>query len=449
MGNQPALTMNREILKFAWPILFTNLSLFAGMLLNRIWAGNFLDDIAIATISLSNNILYVVTSVIIGMLSAISSVVAIEFGAKRFHNLSKIFYLSLILIALTAFSIGGGLALCIRQCLTILDTPQNILISVKVYLQISCCGFPFLFVQMLISYIFRSLSNHKAANMAIYITIVVNAILDPILMLGLLGIPHMGSTGAALASVIAQLFACCYSLYQVFIIKTEPELINGKFNFDREIFHGIRSRAINNIIQIVLINAGLILTQFFVNQFGSTPVAIFGALLIILDGILYYAWAVSLAVSILASQYFGARDLVSVRKCLISGAKIIIIPAVILSIVSLLASNELFKIFFNENLFSVLHQFKEANQIFVLSYIFLSLSALFNAFLNSLGYNRAVTLITVLGTFILRIPGLIFFTQLLGFNGIWVTLTLTYVISGIAVIIYGLYVIHSKHPIVL
>lgn len=66
--------VTRKILLFAWPILLTNMALFMSMMVNRIWAGKFLGTDAIAAISLANTILYVLISIGMGMMSAVSSI---------------------------------------------------------------------------------------------------------------------------------------------------------------------------------------------------------------------------------------------------------------------------------------------------------------------------------------------------------------------------------------
>lgn len=105
---------------------------------------------------------------------------------------------------------------------------------------------------------------------------ITNIILDPIFIFGLFGVPKMGVAGAAIATVIGQIFSMLFLIF--IIVKKDHEVkINFKhFKFDWDIVKNIYSVGFPSIIMqsigsvmVVGINAILI-------GFTETAVALFG-----------------------------------------------------------------------------------------------------------------------------------------------------------------------------
>lgn len=422
--------VTRKILSFAWPILLTNMALFMSMLVNRIWAGKFLGTDAIAAISLANTILYVLISIGMGMMSAVSSIISIEFGANNKPRLGIIINNSFIVVIAVAIIISVGVITNINFLLNLMDTPLSIRGITKNYLWISAFGFPLLFLQMLISYVFRSISNNKIANNIIFWSVIINMLLDPLLMLGIGPFPKLGVNGAAYAGLTAQVTSCIYAFFKVIQQQNNLYLNSAAFKLDWEIIKQINKRGFYNILQVLIINLGLLVTQYYVNIFGSNSIAVFGAVMIIIDGLLYFAWSVALAVSILAGQAFGAKNQHELVNILLSGCYIVLAPVIIISIVSLIATKYIFIIFFNVgNNFSLLHEFSFAIKVMAIAYPCLALNVLINAFLNGIGSNRIVTIIMTISTLFLRIPLLYILGLYLSINGVWFALCITYILS--------------------
>ena len=88
-----------------------------------------------------------------------------------------------------------------------LNSPQ-VIADAKIYLQITCGLVVFSFVNQSFTGIFTALGNSKAAFLATTSGLIVNIILDPVFIF----LFHMNIAGAAVATVLAQLYAdhgCC------------------------------------------------------------------------------------------------------------------------------------------------------------------------------------------------------------------------------------------------
>ena len=84
-----------------------------------------------------------------------------------------------------------------------------------VYMRIICIGSLFLNIQVVLEKILQSTGNMIAPMICGLTGAIVNIALDPILIFGLLGMPKLGVTGAAIATVTGQLCGMCVGTFIV------------------------------------------------------------------------------------------------------------------------------------------------------------------------------------------------------------------------------------------
>ncbi len=140
-----------------------------------------------------------------------------------------------------------------------------------------CCVMSFgIFAQ----FIFERLLTSTGRTLLTMITqstgAIINIILDPILIFGLLGAPKMGVSGAALATVIGQIAAGIFSC--ILNIKKNPDIeISFKgFKPDRELISEIYRIGVPSIIMQAIGSAMNYIMNKILIGFTSTAVAVFG-----------------------------------------------------------------------------------------------------------------------------------------------------------------------------
>ncbi len=140
-----------------------------------------------------------------------------------------------------------------------------------------CCVMSFgIFAQ----FIFERLLTSTGRTLLTMITqstgAIINIILDPILIFGLLGAPKMGVSGAALATVIGQIAAGILSC--ILNIKKNPDIeISFKgFKPDRELISEIYRIGVPSIIMQAIGSAMNYIMNKILIGFTSTAVAVFG-----------------------------------------------------------------------------------------------------------------------------------------------------------------------------
>ena len=145
------------------------------------------------------------------------------------------------------------------------------------YLRIVCiCSFG-IYTQMSFERLLQS-TGKTILSMTTQLTgAVINIILDPILIFGLLGAPKLGIAGAAIATVIGQIVAGVFAL--VLNIKKNKEIhlhLNG-FKLEKKYLGRILYVGIPSVLMVAI---GSVMTygmNIILMTFSSTAVAVFGA----------------------------------------------------------------------------------------------------------------------------------------------------------------------------
>ena len=155
------------------------------------------------------------------------------------------------------------------------SNPEIIEYGIQYMTIVCCCSFG-IFAQ----FIFERLLTSTGRTFYTMITqtsgAVINIILDPIFIFGLFGLPAMGTAGAAIATVIGQIFAGTLAFFMN--VKKNPDVhINFKgFRPDGRIISEIYKIGIPSIIMQSIGSVMNYIMNMVLIGFSSTAVAVFG-----------------------------------------------------------------------------------------------------------------------------------------------------------------------------
>ena len=170
--------------------------------------GQFTDAAGITAVAVGSQVMHFVTVILIGLTMGVTVLMGQAVGAKRKKSLSRILGNTVVL-----FTIFGGLFMAVLlafapQIVRLLSTPAEAVEGTTSYLVICFLGIPFITAYNVIAASFRGLGDTKSPMYFITAACVVNIGLD-FLFVGPL---HMGPSGAALATVLSQLFCVITAL---------------------------------------------------------------------------------------------------------------------------------------------------------------------------------------------------------------------------------------------
>ncbi|MCP3875679.1 MAG: MATE family efflux transporter [Desulfobacteraceae bacterium] len=298
--------ISKQLFKLTTPILFGML-LFTLYLMTDLYFVGRLGPDAVAALSISGNafFLHLGLSFIIG--TGAMSLIAQAFGANEYSRAKQVFKQSLVLSLFTgiiAATIGflfahpyisffGGKGLALKWGVD--------------YFQIYSISLLFLLLLHVFGSCYRGMGDTKTTMLIMLQSLVLNIILDPVLIFGLMGFPALGVKGAALASLISQVYGVLIYIYLVFIKKQHIHL-NGPWKLDLPIIKQSLAIGLPSGLAYFLITINLLITYRVVSPYGTSALASLGIGFRIVQAIYLPSVAIAEAMAAMVGQNFGAKN---------------------------------------------------------------------------------------------------------------------------------------------
>lgn len=312
------------IFSFAIPLMLGNMCQQLYSMVDTIVVGQGVGVEALAALGAADWLNWMILGIVMGFTQGFSILVSQHFGSQDYQKLRKSVAMSFklgIFMAIILTILSLTLA---KPILIVLNTPENIINQSLLYLRIVFSGIIVITFYNLFASVLRALGDSKTPLFAMIIAAFINIILDLLFVM----VFKMGVAGAAIATVIAQLFSSifCYLVFRkITILKLNKEDWKMDFNIAKKLINLGSLIAFQNIV----IAIGGMVVQSVVNIYGFIFVAGFTATNK-LYGLLELA-GVSFGYSIatFVGQNLGAKQYNRVKK----GTKEAVIMNVVISII--------------------------------------------------------------------------------------------------------------------
>ena len=209
----------KTLFVLGWPIMVTNLLHTMYNLVDTFWLGKLVPPegtFAVAALQISWPIIFLLISLAFGFGSAGVALISQYTGAGDSREANKsagqVLFISIIMGA----CIGIAGFLFSSQIVELLGLEKDIAILATKYLRIIFIGIPFMFTSFIFGFILRAYGDTVTPMKVEGATVLLNLILDPVLIFGLGGFPHMGVVGAGVATIFSQSVSSTIALYILF-----------------------------------------------------------------------------------------------------------------------------------------------------------------------------------------------------------------------------------------
>lgn len=333
----------RSFLFFALPLMATTLLMQSYTIADGLILGNFVNEEALGSVNTISTIYEFMSLVQVGLSGGCAICISHLFGARKLTQAENTITQMFAIVAITSLLMTLISLFMSGVILSAIHTPQAVYKGAQTYLSIVCFGIPFSSVYSLQSGVLRSLGDSKRPLAAIAISVGVNIGLDLILV-ALVGI---GITGAAIATVTANIFSCLYLHGRL-----KRRMQENGMTF-RYVTNGLASDDVKESIRLgipqMLQSAGSSLGNVLLANLTN----LLGAYVLIgvtvsykIDSIIIIPMVgISMSISVFTGQNVGAGNYDRVRQALKLALCISATISVIMSIVLIFYSSNLLGLF--------------------------------------------------------------------------------------------------------
>ena len=319
----------KKIIAFAIPLFLGNLFQQFYNTADSLIVGNFLGSSALAAVSSSGNLIFLMVGFFNGLAVGAGVVVARYFGAKKFDIVQRAIHTIVTLgffcgIALTVVGVVAA-----PQILVLMGTPAEVLPNSVTYFRIYFCGsLAFVMYNFLVG-ILQAVGDSRHPLMYLIFSSITNIVLDLIFV----AVFHFGVGAAALATIISQFLSSLLCFLHLLKGPKEYRIYLSKLRIDPLMLKQIISNGLPAGLQNSIISLANVVVQSNINKFGQMAVAGCGSYSKIEGFAFLPITCFALALTTFISQNLGAKEYKRAKKGAIFGVVCSVVTAELVGVI--------------------------------------------------------------------------------------------------------------------
>lgn len=293
----------QKMIAFAIPIFLGNLFQQLYNTADSLIVGNFVGSEALAAVSSSGNLIFLMVGFFNGIAMGAGVVIARYYGAKKMDMVEKAVH------TLVAFGLVAGVVLMAvgmtftPYILRWMGTPEEVLPNSVLYFRIYFAGSLGFIMYNIFVGILQSVGDSRHPLMYLIFSSLLNVTLDLIFIAGF----QMGVGAAALATIISQFASATLCLVRLMRVKAPYRIELPKIRFHGYMMRQIISNGLPSGVQNSIIALANVVVQSNINAFGPDAMAGCGSYSKIEGFGFLPITCFAMALSTFISQNLGAR----------------------------------------------------------------------------------------------------------------------------------------------
>lgn len=411
----------------ALPIMATSLIQMAYNLIDMIWIGR-IGSGAVASVGAAGMFMWLSNGLATLAKMGGQIKVAHALGAQKETDAASYAQSSLQMGIVFALAFGALSTICADGMIGFFRLNSTAVIQdAKQYLMITGGLVLFTFVNQIFTGIFTAMGNSRTSFLVTGVGLVLNIVLDPLFIFGF----HLGVSGAAIATVLAQMIVTLLFLYTVkkdnCLFENVHMLQAPNAVHTKEIFR----IGLPTALQSMLFSTISMVIARIIADWGDAAVAVqkVGSQIESISWMTAEGYAAAL--NSFVGQNYGAKKADRIKDGYRISMMVMLSWGIVCSLVLILFPEMIFQIFIQEK--EVLPLGVDYLRILGVSQVFMCMEITTEGAFGGLGKTLppSIVSITLTGA---RIPAALFLSRYMGLNGIWWAITLSSIGKGILLV---------------
>lgn len=300
----------KQMVFFALPILLGNLFQQLYNTVDSLIVGNFLGSQALAAVSSSGNIIFLMIGFFNGVAIGAGVVISRYFGAREIERMQSAIHTTVAFGLIVSFVMTLVGIFFTPTLLQWMGTPESVMDASVTYFKIYFLGsFGSIMYNFFVG-ILQAVGDSKHSLYYLIISSVVNIVLD----LFFIAVLKMGVGFAALATIISQYISAGLCLYLLLTTKGTHRIVLSEIKIHKELLGEILKYGLPSGFQNSIIGLANVVVQSNINSFGDMAMAGCGAYSKIEGFAFLPITSFTMALTTFVGQNLGARQYDRVLK---------------------------------------------------------------------------------------------------------------------------------------
>lgn len=386
------------LIRFAAPVLLALLLQTMYGAVDLLVVGQFGTSADVSAVSTGSMVMHTVTVVITGLAMGLTVLVGHKIGEGLREEAGKIIGSGICLFGVLAAVMSLLMVFAAPAMAKLMQAPAEALDKTMVYITICSAGAVFIVAYNLVGSIFRGIGDSVMPLVTVAIACVLNIIGDLVLV----ALCHMGTAGAAIATVFAQAVSVFLSVLLIRRRQLPFTLTKKSLRPDGSRIRQILLLGIPIALQDLLVSISFLAITAIVNSLGLTASAGVGVAEKLCGFVMLVPSAYMQAMSAFVAQNTGAGKPQRAQKALLCGIVSSLVVGVLMGYLTFFHGDLLAGLFAKDT--AVISAAAEYLKAYAIDCLLTSFLFCFIGYFNGTGATVFVMLQGIIGAFGVRLP---------------------------------------------
>ena len=331
------------LVQFFLPILAGNFFQQFYNFVDSVIVGKGIGDAALAAVGNTGSVHFFILGFMIGLTGGLGIYISQSFGAQDYGKMRQETAMSVLICLGIGVLVTILSLLTMRPLFTFLNTPQDMMQDTISYFRIILIGSTVTVCNNFAMTLLRCVGNSRVPLIAMILSSIINVILDVLFVFP----GEMGVSGAALATVLAQVFSLLYCYLYIRRIK-ELQFTASDWKIRTNIVKYLMLKGMPVAVMNSVTAFGGRMLRYFVSAMGALYVAAYAACMKLCSLFEQAGGAVGLAVLTFTGQNYGANKINRIRRGVWDGILLSTLINIPICLVQLIIPETLTRLMLND-----------------------------------------------------------------------------------------------------